>query len=145
MLLFFSSMATATLMMTNDRTAFEALGTFTYNYGFDDFGSEYSSPGDPWTSHGVTYTSVQNLIIGPDTNYTTNGTPMMTNNFWNPVTGDIDSSAQYDLFGFDAGFMYKDDNRTNITITTNLDIYPFVVDLDSAAQTNFYGFVAGSG
>ncbi len=149
MLLFYSSMATATLIMTNDKTYFEALGTFTYNYGFDDFNyysySGFSYPGDPWTSHGVTYTSQKNLIIGYTPLYTTNGTSMMTNNFWNPVIGDVDSSAQYDLFGFDAGFMNQDDKGTTITITTNLNSYQFVVDLNSAAQTNFYGFVVGSG
>lgn len=151
-LLLMSSIAGASVTMTNDRTSFEALSTIAYNYGFDDFsthpdylGQGYVLPGEPWTSHGVTYTSAQNLIGWHNYGYYTNGTPMMCNNYWNPVTGTIDQTGQYSRFGFDAGYGNYDDSGAVITVTTNLNSYAFNVDLNRADNTLFYGFVAGSG
>ncbi len=145
--LFFSSIAVANVMMINDRTTFEALGTIDYNYGFDEFTSGFTWPGNPWTSHGVTYTSSDNLIIGPSNSegFTTNGTPMMANNFWDPVSGNIDATEDYDLFGFDAGWMNLDDAVTAIFISTNYTNYVFNVDLNRADQAGFYGFATDAG
>lgn len=139
-----TSLASASVVLNTDRTSFEALGTIAHNYGFDDWSNiGFSYPGDPYTAYGVTYTNTNNLIIGTTgTSYTTNGTPMITNNYWNPVTGTIDSGAQYTLFGFDSGWMNSDDNGTVITIFTNLTSYVFNVDLNIASNTLFYGFVA---
>ncbi len=145
MSLLFASISTAAVLMINDRTTFEALGVIDYNNGFDSFGSGFSFPGDPWTSQGVTYTSSQNLIIGASTGYSSDGTPMMANNHWNPVTGDIDALAGYDLFGFDAGWMSGDDQGTLMSIMTNLGNYSFNVDLNEATHTDFFGFVADGG
>ena len=145
MSLLYASISAATVMMTNDRIAFEALGTIEYNYGFDEFGTGFSSPGNPWTTHGVTYTNSDNLIIGTDTPYSTNGSSMMSNNYWNPLKGDVDASAAYDLFGFDSGWMNIDDGGTLISIMTNLNNYSFNVDLNQATHTDFFGFVADAG
>jgi hypothetical protein len=149
--LLISSIAEANVTMTSSRTSFEALGTIGYKYGFDDYSTDptflsgYVTPGDPWTSHGVTYTSSQNLIGWTNYGYYTNGTPMMMNNYWNPVTGNIDPSGQYSLFGFDAGYGSGDDNGTVITISTNIQNYSFDVDLNRADSSLFYGFVSDSG
>ena len=156
--LLISSLAGANVTMTNDRTSFEALGTINYNYGFDDFSTDstylswgYVLPGNPWTSHGVTYTSLDNLIGWGGNFYTsiylTNGTPMMMNNDpnWDPVTGLIDQAGNYSLLGFDAGYGYQIDNGTVITISTNLNNYTFNVTLNPANNTLFYGFVTNSG
>lgn len=146
-LLLISSIAGANVTMINNRTSFESLGTIDYNYGFDEYGTGFSSLSNPWTSHGVTYTNSNNVIVGSATGFTTNGTPMMANaiNYYNSVQGTIDQNGQYTLFGFDAGYMYYDDNGTVITIGTNINNYTFNVDLNSANNTVFYGFVTGYG
>ncbi len=141
-----SSLVSANVILETNRTSFENLGSIEFNYGFENFNSStFSYPSTPYTSNGVTYTSAQNLILGATgTPYTTNGTNMMTNNYWNPITGTIDSTV-HSLFGFDAGWSSQDDNGTVMTITTNLSSYLFNVDLNSASQAGFYGFVADAG
>jgi hypothetical protein len=70
---------------------------------------------------------------------------MMYNDYWTPVTGNIDQAGQYSLFGFDAGWGDADDQGTVITITTNLNTYTFTVDFDRADNPKFYGFVSDAG
>ncbi len=139
--------AKADLFKYTDRSTFEALGTIVYNYGFDDIGGNFTHPGNPWTTHGVTYTSLDNLVVGPgpSTGYTTNGTPMIGNNAWNPVSGSLESGPAYTLFGFDVGYGNSDDLGTDILITTDSSSYSWSVDVPRADAPAFYGFAASTG
>jgi hypothetical protein len=42
-------MAKAGLFEYTDRSTFEALGTIAYNYGFDEYNSNFAHPGNPWS------------------------------------------------------------------------------------------------
>src|SRR3569832_2512508 len=70
-----SAGAEASLIQYSDRTTFEAQGTIVENYGFEDWGSSggYVYPADPNTSHCVTYTSTQNVIMKPNFVYCNRG------------------------------------------------------------------------
>jgi hypothetical protein len=57
-LLVFVGIANAGLTIFTDRSEFTSQGTIAENYGFEDFtGASTYFPGDPWTTHGVTYTN----------------------------------------------------------------------------------------
>jgi len=66
--------ATASVTAYSSRASFEALGSISHNYGFDDLNTSLAATGgtgllftgDPWTTHGVTYTTGANLVVGPD-------------------------------------------------------------------------------
>jgi len=140
----FSSSSFATLVMFNDRTTFNAQGTVAHTETFSNFSNTgFSQPSDPYSVGGVTYSSADNLILGGSgTGYTTNGTQMITNNYWNPLVGTLDSG--YNMFGFDGGWSNQNDIGTVITIGTNLSSYIFNVDFSIASSTDFYGFVTGT-
>ena len=139
----FSSSSIAGVILSSDRTNFENLGNIVFNQGFESYGSGFDYPGTPITIDDVTYNSTENLTIGPSGSYTTNGTVMMTNNYWNPIKGTINPG--YNLFGFDAGWMNQDDQGSVFSISTNLNSYAFNVDLADASDTDFFGFIADAG
>lgn len=150
LLIGFSGAANATLIMVSDRGTFESYGSIAENYGFEDIsvGSTIYKPGDDWEAHGVTYTCTENVIGWGsyyDSQFTDNGTNMLFNNYWNPVRGTIDAADMYSLFGFDAGWMNKDDQGAVITIHTTVASYFFNVDLNIASNTSFFGFIADDG
>ena len=136
----FVSSSHATVMLTNDAAAFQNSGNASVVSDFEEFGAGFSYPSDPLKQGGVSYSNTDNLIIGKGTQYTTNGSNMFVNNYWNPVKGTF--YEQFSLFGFDAGWSNSDDKGTTITIGTNLDSYVFNVDFDKASSANFYGFIA---
>ena len=167
MLFSISSMANANVIMNTDKESFESHGTLVYDYGFDDYSTNpdflnlgYMLPGDNWYSHGVTYTSENNLIgyryTSPKAKMPlrTNGTPMMMQMdpvaYWNHVnsnsslSGKIDESGKFTLFGFDAGYVQKDP-PVDIEIMTNLNNYTFHGLLWPATRASFFGFVADQG
>lgn len=136
--------ADAAIVAYGDRTTFEALGTIAENYGFEDFGAgSYTSPGNPYTAHGVQYTSGNNLIVhageyGSATNVITYGS-------WSPMTGNV-VLADVDLFGFDVGMGGRTD-PLDIVIQTTLTSYSF---LDQVAPnltdgSAFFGFATTAG
>jgi hypothetical protein len=100
--------ARAGLIVDINRSTFNAAGTINYNSNFNDFGSGFSLPGDPFTRGGVTYTNTRNLIAGTATRYNP-VVNLMTNDFWSPLTGSLDASARYNMFGFDFGVLARQD------------------------------------
>jgi hypothetical protein len=98
----------AGLQVETSSSTFNAAGTIVYDSNFNDFGSGFSLPGDPFTRGGVTYTSTQNVITGNMSGYSPI-VNLMTDNYWSPVTGTLDSSAQYNMFGFDLGVLARQD------------------------------------
>lgn len=137
----FASNSFAAVILTNDIAGFQNFGNTNVVSDFEEFNqSGFSAPSDPFLQGGISYSNADNLIINDNTPYTTNGTNMFVNNYWNPVEGTF--YENFSLFGFDAGWSNQDDNGTTITIGTNLDTYSFNVDFEIASSANFYGFVA---
>jgi hypothetical protein len=143
-LLVFVGGANAALTTFTNRPAFTSQGTIAENYGFEDYtGQAYYFVGDPWTAHGVTYTTSQNLIMGPTYGYG-NATNVFLNNHWTPLPGTINSN--YTMFGFDLGVL-GGNSPLDLSITTNLSTYTFngLVVQNVNTGMDFYGFVAGAG
>ena len=145
--------ASADVIQYTDRTTFSGLGSIGFNYGFDDLDTSLAATGgtglfftgDPWTTHGVTYNTGSNLVIGPSSGLglTSN---VFTSNSSNPgglASGTLGGS--YDLFGFDAGTILGS-STVNITINTNLGAYRFLNQAAAAEPaSSFFGFRAAAG
>ncbi len=142
----------------SDRSLFEAQGGIAFNSNFQDYGgvaqdpAGYSFPGDPFSRGGVTYTSGQNMIIGPGTFGYTTTVPLMANLLWTPLTGDIATAPhQYTMFGFEiAEYNLPNYGSSPITITvyTNNDDYTYsglTVPNSSDGTLAFKGYIASSG
>jgi hypothetical protein len=158
-LLIASALATASLATEasvttySSRTSFESLGSISYNYGFDDLDTSFAATGgtglkfmaDPWTTHGVTYNTGSNLVVGPSLGLglTSN---VFTSNSSNPgglVSGMIGGS--YNLFGFDLGTLLGA-SLANISLSTNLGTYSFLNQASPVSPaSSFFGFSAGAG
>lgn len=137
----FASNSFAGVILTNDITTFQNSGTVNVVSDFEEFSSSgFSFPSDPFLQGGISYSNTDNLIINNSTPYTSNGTNMLVNNFWNPVEGTF--YEDFNLFGFDAGWSNTDDNGTIISVVTNIDTYVFNVNFDIASSADFYGFIA---
>lgn len=136
--------ANAGLLQFSDRVSFEAQGTIAENYGFEDFGTGFSYPGDPWTAHGVTYNTGNNLIVGTGTSYAPISN-VFTYDFWTPVTATIDSSG-FDMFALDLGYLGSNTALT-FSVSTNLDNYIFsaIIAPLASRSLDFYGFTVGDG
>jgi len=148
---FMSAGAEAALTTYSSRSSFEAQGTIAENYGFEDWdtisGSAggipgFAFPGDPYTAHGVTYTSTQNLIVGPTSGYGPSSN-VLINNFWSPISGAL---SGYDMLGFDLGIVGST-SLIDFSITTNLSTYSFADVSVPNVNTGmtFFGFIAGAG
>ena len=137
----FASSSFAGVILTNDLTTFQNFGSVNVVSDFEEFNSNgFDFPSDPFLQGGISYSSRDNLTTNGGTRYTSNGTNMLVNNYWNPVEGTF--YENYSLFGFDAGWSNQDDNGSVITISTNLDTYVFNVDFDIASSADFFGFIA---
>jgi hypothetical protein len=51
----------ASLVNYSSESSFDAQGTIVYDSFFNDFGTGFGFPGNPFTRGGVTYNSTQNL------------------------------------------------------------------------------------
>lgn len=115
--------ASAQVTLNTDRGSFDASGTFAYNSTFDDFGTGFGFPGDPYTRGDVTYASSNNLTVGSATPYSIGGTStVMSNNYWSPLIATVNASPMYTLLGFDAAVT---SGPVDITISTNTASYVF--------------------
>jgi hypothetical protein len=67
----------------------------------------------------------------------------MTNNYWSPLTGSLDASARYDMFGFDFGVLDRQD-RIAVEVDTNQGIYtlPYQTYANGTQSLGFLGFRA---
>jgi hypothetical protein len=141
----------ASVIEYSSESMFQSQGTIAYNSTFNDFGTGFGFPGDPFTRGDVTYTSTNNLTwgntaIGWSGLYSTLSDTLIGNNWWTPITGTISTGPQYNMFGFHIGTY----NTSPITfnLTTNLGNYTFASETiaDSAAGNyDFRGFISGSG
>jgi hypothetical protein len=140
-----SNQASAAVVQIGDRATFDAMGSIALNSNFDDYaGSGFAGPGDPFTRGGITYTSGDNLIV--DQCYYSIGCvrPVMSYNSWSPITGTVDTSTPYNLFGFDAAVT---SGLVSFAISTNLATYYFNDQLigNGAPNFSFAGFSATDG
>jgi hypothetical protein len=140
-----SSPANAGLTAFTSLATFNSQGTITDSYGFEDWPSgQINFPGDPYTAHGVTYTSSHNEILG---GFSGNNNPSawIANANLTPLTGTIAGTSN--MFGFDLG-VFGATTLIDYTITTNLNSYAFddvsVPNLNTQLQT-FFGYTAGPG
>lgn len=141
-----AQLASAGVMQYSDRASFEAGGAIVENYGYEDFGSDFSSPGDPWTAHGVTYQTGDNLIVGTGTFYAPISN-VFAYNIWTPITASISQNPlQFNMFGLDLGYLGFSSAIT-LTVGTNLSSYAFsgITAPDASQAMDFFGFIAGAG
>ena len=128
--------------VVGDRSTFNASGDITYNYGYEDFGTQFSFPGDPWTKDGVTYTTGANLVVGTSTGYNPVSNVFTYNN-WTPVTGSIETVPEnFNMFAIDLAYLGRND-PIDVILSTNLGSYSFLdlsVPIVSSGQ-DFYGFI----
>jgi hypothetical protein len=143
----FTSISEAALVQYSDREAFSSHGTIVYNYGFEDYtGSSFYFPGDPWTTHGVIYTTGKNLIVVPSLGYG-NVSNVFAYTFWTPLTATI--ASPYTMFALDLGYESDsgDISPINFIITTNLGTYNFnnlsVPNINQGMS--FFGFITEPG
>ena len=133
----------------DNRADFAAVaGAVAYNYGFEDFASDlFSFPPNPWTTNGVTYSTTNNLIVGPRTGFEP-PSRIFCYNAWTPVAGTLSPADAYTVFGAELSVISSSSPTSypiDVVITTNLDTYRF--DDLNVPKTNtklqqFFGFVA---
>lgn len=139
--------ATSSAFLTtfSNRPGFEAQGFVWANSNFQDFGTGFGYPGEPFTRGYVTYQSSQNLTWGSATPYTTTE-PLIGNNYWTPVLADIATGPKFDMFGFDIGTYGSSPITITIYTDSNSYVYPNLTIADSQlGQLEFRGFVASAG
>lgn len=138
-------LAQAALTQYGSRAIFEAQGTISENYGFEDWGSTggFLHPGNPYTAHGVTYITANNLIVKPDSGYGSASNVFLYDQ-WSPLPGLI--SGAYNMFGFDLGVLGLD-SLIDYSLTTNIGTYNFNnVAVPNVNQgMTFFGFIADPG
>ena len=118
-----TTIASAGLTTLSTRGSFNGAGSIAYNSNFSDFGPYFGYPGTPFTRGDVTYSSAENLTVGAATSYSIgNAQTVMSNNYWSPLTGSINTSTPYSLFGFDAAVT---SGPVTVTIKTNQNTYSF--------------------
>lgn len=111
------------LTFTNE-PLFQSQGVIIHNTNWDGYTEAFTSLPNPYTIGGVTYTSGENLVVGPAGGYG-NARPMLAYNFWSPLPGLIASSPEtYDMFGFNIGLAGQT-SLVDILIGTNLGSYSF--------------------
>jgi hypothetical protein len=142
----FITSSRAGITQYSNRRTFNSQGTISENYGYEDFTTmDFSYPGNPWTAHGVTYTTGDNIIVGSGTFYDPISNVFCYNG-WSPITANIDINPQYNMFGLDLAYLETSSDIT-FDISTNLTRYSFSgINAPIASQSmDFYGFILGSG
>ena len=122
--------ARAGIVVTPDYSAFDAradfngAGTIAQLNGFEEFAIDmvYDLP-EPWTGLGVTYTSLQNWLIGPvpELGIASNS---ISSEFGFPVTGTFADADAFTLFGADLTLL-NEKVPVNVVLTTNVRSYTF--------------------
>jgi hypothetical protein len=139
-----SVLSSAGVITFSSQAMFEAQGTIVYNTIFT-CGSDFCYQSNPWTIGGVTYTTGDNLVVGPSAWYGTL-VPVLVYNGWTPLTGDVETVPTHDMFGFQLGALGST-NPIDVTVYTNLGTYTYAGQVVPNVNTGmqFYGFVAGPG
>jgi hypothetical protein len=142
----------AGLISYNSRSIFEAAGTIAKNYGYEDI-PPTTLPGAPWTTHGITYTSPGNYIVGPGSRpFFEPAVAMPLSNvlmtgWMGALTGNIDTVPQYNMFGVDMAYIGSYSSDIYFRVFTNLAEYTFwpIILPDVGTAQTFYGWTTGSG
>lgn len=139
--------ANATLATFSDRATFESQGTISERYGFEDFGPYPDYPGDPWQTHGVTYSSQQNLVFfGSLGSKPPAVSHVLISSYWLYISGELDSTPSYRMLGLDLAVLFATATAGNVTLTviTNQDSYTFDnLELpDISVGQKFFGFAS---
>ena len=115
------------------RSEFDGAGVVDYLNGFDEFGVDGSfSPQDsPWTTSGVTYTSVPNVVIGRVVELGIQSAAISTD-FGAPITGTFADSVPVTLFGANL-MLIGDKVPVSLLLRTNLGSYSFNLDVPLAS------------
>jgi hypothetical protein len=133
--------AQATLTIYTDRTAFSSQGTIQYNYDFSDVvltNNLYFAP-NPWTTHGVTYTTGDNLVVGPGFGYG-NAVNVFLYNNWTPLTATFVNN--YTMFAADIGVLGYT-SPLDLQLTTNLQVYTYNGLVVPNVNTHNFFFLGG--
>ncbi len=150
LLLCVHQLAEASLITFSDRTIFEKYGTISENYGFEDFSNKpydgdhfWVLPRD-WTSHGITYYGIDNIILPPNLGTFRLASNALIQNSPYGFNLIIDTSAKYTLFGIDLGYgniAPGDYTSMDLFIWTNISYYRFNnLELPRTPKMNFFGF-----
>jgi len=129
----------------NSQASFQSAGTIVYNTNWDIFTGGYLSPGDNYTVGGVTYTTGNNLLVGPASGYG-NLRTMFFYASYTPLTGTIEPG--FEMLGFSGGVLSEDGSNSlvDIFVSTNFGAYQFngVVWPYATGPLQFIGFVTTS-
>lgn len=116
--------AQAGILTFANEALFQSQGAIIHNTNWDSYTGAFTFMGSPYTIGGVTYTSGDNLVVGPAGGYG-NARPMLAYDGWSPLPGVIASSPEtYDMFGFNIGLAGAT-SLVDIQIGTNLGSYLF--------------------
>ena len=125
-----SAIAHAAVVVTPDYSAFDlrsdlnAAGVIDHLNGFDEFtGDLVYTQSTPWTTHGVTYTSALNIVLGPGIGLGV-GSNSVSTEFGEPLTGQLAGEDAFTLFGADVTII-GDLVPVGVVISTNLGSYTF--------------------
>ena len=118
----------ASVVVTTDystfdtRAEFNAVGAIDFLNGFDEATSElvYLKP-TPWTTNGVTYTSVQNIVLGPGVGLGVSSNSL-SSEYGTAMSGSFADADAFTMFGVDLSY-YGTGSPVNALITTNLGSY----------------------
>jgi hypothetical protein len=104
------------------RAEFNAVGAIDFLNGFEDFSGDivYVLP-TPWTSNGVTYTSMQNFVLGPGAGLGVSSNSL-SSEYATAVSGTFADADAFTMFGVDLSY-YGTGSEVSALIATNLGSY----------------------
>lgn len=141
----------ADITQYNDRALFEAAGCIAENYGFEDWPpGVFSYPPNPWTIHGITYRTGDNLIGGAGVPPFYPLSNVFLYNGWSPIIADVDPVPQYTMLGGEICDVTSQPPPVpmEIVVHTNLGTYSvpdLLVPLASESIGQFYGVITDPG
>jgi hypothetical protein len=122
------------------RAEFNAVGAIDFLNGFEELTGDivYLQP-TPWSTNGVTYTSIQNLVLGPGVGLGVSSNSL-SSEFGTAVTGSFADADAFTMFGVDLNY-YGSASPATALITTNLGSYSIAVANvpDATAGSKFFG------
>jgi hypothetical protein len=142
----------ASVTTYSDRATFEGQASIVYNYGFEDVALDvngFCKPGDPWPTHGVTYTTTYNIVGGPGSIWAPITNVFASNNSNHALTATVDTGLQATVLGFDVGKVGVEPSQPphtyDIRVYTNLNPTGYAyLDLSLPSVSDgmdFYGFI----
>src|SRR6476660_8879152 len=106
------------------RPELNAAGVVDQLNGFDEFTGDLVSPqSSPWTTHGVTYTSAFNIVLGPGVGLGVASNSIATD-FGAPISATLDDADAVTLFGTNVTLIGAK-VPVGLVLFTNLGSYSF--------------------